>query len=281
MRKSGRFLIYFFIVSLIVIGGLFGIYFLFLGQAFADRGVSENVMPAVVTVGGKSVDVKYYNDKFICSSESKVVDLPPSSVGMFPLLLRNTKNTCNKATDFIGVERFLDAFLYGEAGIASPAKSSSRENPFLTHHPGLRRLRKLARENIPLDRSNAFFWWMFPLPIATPSRGFTYALFWGDFLELQTAASRRGLDFVELFGEGIDLTLSLNGRRKVDEKEGKEADIHKFNEQDHVFVKAYMSLQCIKLYTNNDQRLLKHELALKAFMNEHIIRYPSDYKCSQ
>ena len=273
--RSGRFLIYFLIVSFVVISSLFGIYYLFLGQAFADRGLSENVLPTVFTSGANIPDMKQFNDRFLCSSKDKVVDLPPFSVGMFPNFLNNTKNTCNKSVEFIGIERFLDAFLYGESGVATPATAKSKETPFLTHHPGLYRLRKLVAENSVLDRSNAFFWWMFPLPIATPSRGFTYALFWGDFLELQKASSRRGLDFVSLFAEGIRVLLLLNGAKEP----GTAQAIHSFNEQDHVFVKAYMSLQCAKVYTK-DPRLGETESSLKSFLNTHKIRYPTDYTCS-
>lgn len=280
--RSGRLLIYFFVAAIVVIATFFGIYKLFLGQAFADRGFSENVMPTIVS--SKKTDLHRFNELFNCKSHSKVVDIPAFSVGMFPYLLKNTENTCNRAPDFIGVERFLDAFLYGEAGIAKAANAKSKETPFLTHHPGLFRLKKMVTENIPLDRSNSFFWWMFPLPIATPSRGFTYSIFWGDFVELMAAAERRNLDFVKLFGEGIQALLTLNGWIPEDSaRQGKQSEkesVHNFSEQDHVFVKAYMSLQCVKLYSK-DGRLSTHEDSLKSFMKQHTIRYPADYNCMQ
>ncbi len=275
--RSGRLLVYFFAAAFVVIASLFGIYELFLNQAFADRGSSENFMPTVITTrSANSADMERFNRLFNCRSKSKVVDLPAFSVGMFSHFLKNTENTCNRAPDFIGAERFLDAFLYGEAGIAKPATTKSKETPFLTHHPGLFRLRKMIAEGTTLDRSNSFFWWMFPLPIATPSRGFSYTVFWGDFASLKAAASRRKLDFVQLFGEAIQLLLTLNGWT-VQEKQ---KSIHKFNEQDHVFVKAYMSLQCLKMYSK-DERLIVHENDLKAFMKARIIRYPSNYDCNQ
>jgi hypothetical protein len=271
--RSGLFLVYFFVFAFVAIAALFVIYHLFLGQALADRGVSENLMPVVVNA--RTIDLDRFNELFNCKSKSKVVDLPHSLAGMFPYLLKNTQNTCNRASDFIGAERFLDAFLYGEAGISKPATAKSKETPFLTHHPGLLRLRKLVAGDICFDRSNSFFWWMFPLPIATPSRGFSYTIFWGDFEELSVAAERRNLDFVQLFGEGIQLFLKLNGLKS----DGNET-VHRFSEQDHVFVKAFMSLQCMKFYTK-DQRLNSHEETLTAFMKERIIRYPTDYQCVQ
>lgn len=278
-QRGKRILIYLLVAAFLSIAVFFGIYKLFLGQAFADRGVSENTTPILYTPSQKP-DLEYYAAKFTCDAQEKLDDLPSFSVGIFPFTIPNTQNSCNRAADFIGVEGFLDAFLYGETGIGKPARATSKVTVFSEHHPGLYGLRKLHSEGKSLDRSIVFYWWMFPLPMACPNRGFSYTLFWGDFVKLEDAARARGLDFVALFMEGVELLLELNGWNPLNPpKKPSLDDQNSYLQLNHVFVKAWMSVRCMRIYVPDEASLEDSEKQLVSFMKAHLIRYPAEYSC--
>lgn len=280
LQRGKIILFYLLITAILLIGIFFGIYKLFLGQAFADRGVSENTPPSLYSVSSKP-DMETYVAKFSCDSQEKITDLPPFSVGMFPFTVKNSRNTCNRAADFIGIDGFLDAFLYGEAGIAKPAKATSKLTPFSEHHPGLYGLRKFHSDGKSLDRSIVFYWWMFPIPLACPNRGFSYTLFWGDYVKLEEAAQVRGFDFVALFVEGIELLLKLNDWDSLNSpKKPSSDDQNNYIQFNHVFVKAFLSVRCMRLYASDKPSLEESERQLLSFMNSHLIRYPAGYNCS-
>lgn len=171
--------------------------------------------------------------------------------------------------------------MYGEAGITKPAKATSKVTAFSEHHPGLYGLRKLHSEGMSLDRSIVFYWWLFPVPLACPNRGFSYTLFWGDFVKLEEAARVRGLDFVTLFVEGIELLLKLNGWDSLNPpKKPSLNDQNSYVQLNHVFVKAFLSVRCMRVYAPDKPSLEESERHLVSFMNAHLIRYPADYNCS-
>ena len=249
---------YLIIFGIITIGAAFLCYYYLVGQAFADRGVAENAVPMLYSPSNSQRDqlLRSVNGRFKCSSPQKIDVSHFNSVGMFPFLLENHKDTCNRAADFVGYDRFLDAILHGERQLGVPA-SSSKLTSYGHHHPGLETLKNLLERGDKFDRSVEFYWWMFPVPIGIPNRGFSYAIFQGDYENLKKAAKARGFIFDEIYLAGLKVFFSFQGW-DIEKAEQIKNLKFQYDERDHIVAKAWISLKCFCEYQSerNENRQL-------------------------
>lgn len=269
--------------------GLFALLFAFsfykflVGQAFADRGVVENVVPTLYSPRNEEKDqlLDSVNERFKCRNQHLIDISHINSIGMFPYLLKNNQNTCNRAADFVGYDGFLDAMLHGEKHLGIPAKSSKSAS-YDHHHPGLEILKKLLDKNEKFDPAVEFYWWMFPIPMGIPNRGFSYAIFQGDYENLKKAAQERDLHFQTIYLDGIKIFLALQGW-DTDRAQPLKSSKFSYDERDHIVTKVWISLKCFIEYegTNENQRYLQYKSSLESFMRRNLIRYPADFICIQ
>ena len=251
-------------------------------QAFGDRGTARNAIPTLFSSPTESKEalMKSVNDRFKCLNSHKIDVSHFNSIGMFPYLLENTEQTCNKAADFVGYDKFIDAMLHGEQHLGIPA-TSSKSASYDHHHPGLEILKSLLKKGEKFDRSVEFYWWMFPVPIGIPNRGFAYAIYQGDIKGLQMAASQRGLSFESLFLEGIKVFMEFQG---WDIEKAQNYRNFTYDEKDHIVTKVWISLKCFTEYffeedNNKNKNASLYKQNLETFMNTKLIRYPIDFKC--
>lgn len=261
-------------ISLIILTFIF--YKILESQAFGDRGVARNALPTLFSNDSKSNLLISVNERFKCKNSHKIDLAHFNSVGMFPYLLENAAETCNKAADFVGYDKFIDAMLYGEAHLGIPASSSKSASNY--HHPGLEILKLLLKKGEKFDRSVEFYWWMFPVPMGFPNRGFAYAVYQGDIVGLQDAAKQRGLVFDEIFLEGIKVFMKLQG---WDIEKEQEISNFTYDEKDHVVTKVWISLKCFTEYFDNHSTAKFYKQSLETFMNNKLIRYPNDFSCKK
>lgn len=249
----------------------FILYKLLVGQAFADRGQAENVVPQLfqLDLARKRELLESVQERFKCSHKHKIDVAHFNSVGMFPYLLKNGPDTCNRASDFVGYDRFIDAMLHGEEHLGIPAKSSSYDH----HHPGLEILKGILEKDKKYDRSVEFYWWMFPVPMGIPNRGFAFAIFQGDFEGLRNAASKRNLNFDVLFLEGIKVFMAFQGWEIETAQPFKSFS---YDERDHIMTKAWISLKC---FDQNNPLAAQYKNSMETFMKLKNIRYPVDFQC--
>lgn len=111
-------------ISLIILA--FILYKILEGQAFGDRGISKNAVPTLYSPPlseTKEFLMKSINERFKCTKLHKLDVSHFNSIGMFPYLLQNSRETCNMAADFVGYDKFIDAMLHGEKHLGIPADS--------------------------------------------------------------------------------------------------------------------------------------------------------------
>lgn len=274
-------------ISLIIISFL--LYRFLLLQAFSDRGVSRNFIPAHIVGSSNKMKENVLltaQQYFKCTNPRKVDISHFNSVGMFPYLLKSDLDTCNKSTDFVGYEKFISAMLHGEEHLGRPA-SSSKSLSYNHHHPGLQLLKSLLEAKKKYDRSVEFYWWIFPVPMGIPNRGLSYAIFKGDYAGLEKAARQiSGSSFFDILTDGLKVFAALQGWDLESGKPFKESPLS-YDEKDHVVTKAWISIHCFHNYilgTDYDQRekvnkLLHYKASLETFMQSKLIRYPSDFSC--
>lgn len=246
------------------------------GQAFGDRGTAKNAVPTLFSPPlneSKESLMKSVNERFKCTNPHKIDVAHFNPVGMFPYLLQNTLETCNKAADFVGYNKFIDAMLHGEKHLGIPA-DSSKSSSYDHHHPGLEILKGLLEMGEKFDRSVEFYWWMFPAPMGIPNRGFAYAIYRGDVEGLQLAAKQRGLVFEDIYLEGLKVFMKFQG---WDLETSQNNPNFNYDFKDHIVTKAWISLKCFDEYTNGNFKLYRESLEM--FMNQKLIRYPADLKC--
>lgn len=259
-------------IFIVIIAFIF--YQILVGQAFADRGQAENVVPQLfqLDLAGKKDLLESVQERFKCSQKNKLDLSHFNSVGMFPFLLKNGPETCNRASDFVGYDRFIDAMLHGEEHLGIPAKSS-KSTSYDHHHPGLEILKGILEKDKKYDRSVEFYWWMFPIPMGIPNRGFAYAIFQGDIEGLRNAASKRNLNFDNLFLEGIKVFMALQGWNIETAQPFKS---YSYDERDHIITKAWISLKC---FSQNGLVWTQSKNNMETFMKLKNIRYPDDFQC--
>lgn len=274
-QKRRKIFIYFLASGIIIIIFAFILYKVLESQAFGDRGTARNVLPTLFTNDTKETLIESVNDRFKCSSSHKIDISHFNSVGMFPYLLNNTMQTCNKATDFVGYDKFIDVMLYGEVHLGIPAVSSKSAS-YDHHHPGLEILKSLLEKGEKFDRSVEFYWWMFPVPIGIPNRGFAYAIYQGDIDGLEIAAKSRGLVFKNLFLEGIKVFMNFQGWNI---ETGQKISNFVYDEKDHIITKVWISLKCFTEYFGQEMTAKIYKENLENFMNRKLIRYPNDFQC--
>jgi hypothetical protein len=285
-QKRRKQFIYLTLLGIFFVVCAFLFYELLIGQAFADRGVSENVLPVMYSsqdANGKIALLSSVQERFKCSNNHKVDVSHFNSVGMFPYLLRNGPDICNRASDFVGYDQFIDAMLHGERNLGQPA-STSKPSPFNHHHPGLEALREMYVKGEKIDRSVDFYWWIFPVPMGMPNRGFSYAIFQGDLEGLHQAAHRKGFQFVDLLTEGLKLFMALQGWDiELSKPASSSKSTHQFtyDDRDHIVTKAWISFKCFSEYLQDNQKISLYKKSLETFMKTRLIRYPADYKCNQ
>ena len=270
-RKLFIYLLGFGVLSIVF---AFIFYQLLVGQAFADRGRADNVLPQLFTPdhAQKLQLLESVQERFKCSQTHKIDLAHFNSVGMFPFLLKNSPDTCNKATDFVGYDRFIDAMLHGEEHLGVPA-NSSKSSSYDHHHPGLETLKALLKKGEKYDRSVEFYWWMFPIPMGIPNRGFAYAVFHGDLEGLRKAANQRNLSFGELFLDGVKVFMAFQGWN-IDTSQMLKT--FSYDGKDHVMLKAWISLKCFSEY---DFTMSQYKTSMETFMKLKNIRYPIDFQC--
>lgn len=254
-------------------------YKLLVGQAFADRGQAENVVPQFFQsdLAGKRELLESVQDRFKCSHKHKVDLAHFNSVGMFPFLLKNSADTCNRATDFVGYDRFIDAMLHGEEHLGIPAKSSQYTS-YDHHHPGLEILKGILEKAEKYDQSVEFYWWMFPIPMGIPNRGFAYAIFQGDLEGLRNAARNRNLNFDSLFLEGLKVFMAFQGWDIESAQPSKSS--FSYDEKDHIMTKAWISVKCFNQNDSSTAAAQQYKSSMETFMKSNNVRYPVDFQCS-
>ena len=275
--KRRKYFIYLLGFGIFLVLFAFLFYRILVGQAFADRGQAENVVPRLFTSSdqsGKSEFLESVQERFKCSQRHKIDLAHLNSVGMFPFILKNSPDTCNRAADFVGYDRFIDAMLHGEEHLGIPAKSS-KSTSYDHHHPGLEILKGILEKGQKYDRSVEFYWWMFPVPMGIPNRGFAYAIFQGDLKGLRNAAYSRNLNFDNLFLEGVKVFMTFQGWDIENSQIIKDFD---YDERDHIVTKAWISLKCFSEYEQN-ALMSKYKNNLESFMKLKNIRYPADFPC--
>lgn len=275
--KRRKYFIYLLGFGIFLVLFAFLFYRILVGQAFADRGQAENVVPRLFTSSdqsGKSEFLESVQERFKCSQRHKIDLAHFNSVGMFPFILKNSPDTCNRAADFVGYDRFIDAMLHGEEHLGIPAKSS-KSTSYDHHHPGLEILKGILEKGQKYDRSVEFYWWMFPVPMGIPNRGFAYAIFQGDLKGLRNAAYSRNLNFDNLFLEGVKVFMTFQGWDIENSQIIKDFD---YDERDHIVTKAWISLKCFSEYEQN-ALMSKYRNNLESFMKLKNIRYPADFPC--
>lgn len=275
--KRRKYFIYLLGFGIFLVLFAFLFYRILVGQAFADRGQAENVVPRLFTSSdqsGKSEFLESVQERFKCSQRHKIDLAHFNSVGMFPFILKNSPDTCNRAADFVGYDRFIDAMLHGEEHLGIPAKSS-KSTSYDHHHPGLEILKGILEKGQKYDRSVEFYWWMFPVPMGIPNRGFAYAIFQGDLKGLRNAAYSRNLNFDNLFLEGVKVFMTFQGWDIENSQIIKDFD---YDERDHIVTKAWISLKCFSEYEQN-ALMSKYKNNLESFMKLKNIRYPADFPC--
>jgi hypothetical protein len=276
LQKRRKIFVYLLASGIISIIFAFILYKVLESQAFGDRGTAKNVMPTLFTNESKEELIKSINERFKCSSHHEIDVSQFNSVGMFPYLLKNTVETCNKAADFVGYDKFIDAMLHGEKHLGIPA-TSSKSASYNHHHPGLEILKNLLERGEKFDRSVEFYWWMFPVPMGIPNRGFAYAIYQGDLEGLQSAAKSRGLVFENIYLEGIKVFLKFQG---WDIETVEKFSNFTYDEKDHIVTKVWISLKCFSEYFDKEATDAKfYKESLEIFMNQKLIRYPTDFKC--
>lgn len=257
-----------------------------IGKAFSDRGQSRSAAPIIHT-RDPVFDPKAYSEQFSCKSPARVVNLSDNIIGMYPFLLSNHKGVCNRSIDFVGYGCFLDAVLYGEASVGQPCTSEKAQS---ARNPGLYALKQMVKERRHPDHSAEFHWWLFPVPMAMPDRGFSYALFQGDFYNLvRHARNERNTDYLDVFLEGLDVFLALQGWNLHLSRPNKEK-VKVYEARDHVVTKAWISLICIVDYAKDPMadslitvkqrtQLTLGQQSLETFMTTKQIRYPVGFLC--
>lgn len=277
LQKSRKIFVYLLASGITLIIFAFILYKVLESQAFGDRGRAKNVMPILFTNESKEQLMESVNERFKCSYSHKIDISHFNTVGMFPYLLKNTAETCNKAADFVGYNKFIDAMLHGEQHLGIPA-TSSKSASYDHHHPGLEILKSLLEKGEKFDRSVEFYWWMFPVPMGIPNRGFAYAIYQGDLEGLQTAAKARGLVYKTLFLEGIKVFMKFQGWNI---ETVQIFPNFTYDEKDHVITKVWISLKCFTEYFDHETKAKRYKENLEIFMNQKLIRYPTDFKCKQ
>ena len=275
--KRRKYFIYLLGFGIFLVLFAFLFYRILVGQAFADRGQAENVVPQLFTASdqsGKGKLLESVQERFKCSQKHKIDLAHFNSAGMFPFLLKNSPDTCNRAADFVGYDRFIDAMLHGEEHLGIPAKSS-KSTSYDHHHPGLEILKGILEKGQNYDRSVEFYWWMFPVPMGIPNRGFAYAIFQGDLEGLRNAANSRNLNFDNLFLEGLKVFMTFQG---WDIENSQIIKDFEYDERDHIVTKAWISLKCFNEYEQN-ALMSKYKNNLESFMKLKNIRYPADFPC--
>lgn len=276
-RKSRYF--YLLSVGTVLIAFVFLVYQLLVGQAFADRGLAKNSVPIFFSPHDsfKASLLESTNEYFKCSN-NRTVDISHfNSVGMFPYLIKNGPGQCNKAADFVGYDNFISAMLHGERHFGIPAKAYKPSST--NHHPGLEELNRLLAGKEKYDRSVEFYWWMFPIPMGIPNRGFAYAIFQGDIKGLQKAAKVRNLTFEHLILDSLKVFMALQGW-DIEASIPFKASKYSYDERDHVITKAWISLKCFSEYPEMiDSKIIQYKESLETFMAKYLIRYPADYSC--
>lgn len=267
--------------GIVLIFSAFIFYKILIGKAFADRGRAESIVPEFYSTNrerAKEMLLESVQKGFNCAQKNKFDVAHFNSVGMFPYLLKNGPQTCNKASDFVGYKRFIDAMLYGEDHLGEPATaSSSKSLNFNHHHPGLGILENMIKRGEKYDRSVEFYWWMFPVPMGTPNRGFAYAIFQGDFNGLREEAKTRNLNFDSLFLDGLKVFMKLQG---WDIETSRSIESYSYDEKDHIVTKAWISLKCFSEYrAEGDNLFYRYKINLENFMKIKNIRYPKDFPC--
>ena len=278
-KRQRRQKIFFYLLAsgITVIAFAFILYKVLESQAFGDRGIARNVLPTLFTNESKETLIESVSARFKCSNSHKIDVSHFNSVGMFPYLLKNTLETCNKAADFVGYDKFIDVMLHGERHLGIPAVSSKSAS-YDHHHPGLEILKSLLEKGEKFDRSVEFYWWMFPVPIGIPNRGFAYAIYQGDLEGLETAAKSRGLVFKNIFLEGIKVFMKFQGWNI---KTGQNFKNFVYDEKDHIVTKVWISLKCFTEYFDHEMTAKIYKENLEIFMNQKLIRYPNDFKCKE
>ena len=276
-QKRQRIFFYLLTSGITLITFAFILYKVLESQAFGDRGTARNVLPTLFTNDSKVTLIESVNDRFKCSNSYKIDVSHFNSVGMFPYLLKNNVETCNKAADFVGYDKFIDVMLHGERHLGIPAVSSKSAS-YDHHHPGLEILKSLLEKGEKFDRSVEFYWWMFPVPIGIPNRGFAYAIYQGDLEGLEIAAKSRGLIFKNIFLEGIKVFMKFQGWNI---KTGQNFKNFVYDEKDHIVTKVWISLKCFTEYFDHEMTAKIYKENLEIFMNQKLIRYPNDFKCKE
>ena len=114
-----------------------------------------------------------------------------------------------------------------------------------------------------------------------PNRGFAYAIFQGDLDGLKNAATKRNLNFYNIFLEGIKVFMTFQGWNI--ETSSQSSKFFEYDERDHIITKAWISLKCFSEYddqsNNHFTHLQKYKSSMEAFMKLKNIRYPVDFQC--
>lgn len=276
--KRRKYFIYSLGSGIFLILSAFIFYKTLIGKAFADRGQAESSLPDLFSAqqDEKQKLLESVQEKFKCSQKNKFDVAHFNSVGMFPYLLKNGPQTCNKASDFVGYDGVIDAMLYGEDNLGVPAKSSKLLNfDYHHHHPGLIILKESLKKGKKYDRSVEFYWWMFPVPMGIPNRGFAYAIFQGDYEGLRKAANSRNLNFDNLFLEGFKVFMTFQGWNIETSQLIK---TFSYDEKDHIVTKAWIALKCFCEWGNNT--FVQYKISLEVFMKIKNIRFPNDFQCN-
>jgi hypothetical protein len=298
-RRKSRYRIFLtiIVVAALLVGVMSVCYWVFCNQAFGDKGLASTKLPSVYEAPSLAITRLKLGQQFANKHSSTADTIVFPCLGCYPLI-PNSFETRNKSKQFVGYSAFLDAMQFGERlssnGIFKPAVFASATH---SSRPGIVALRKalsasnsssVAGEELPAPITSPFYieyhWWLFPTPATSPTKGMKYTIFAGDFKELIELASKRGFDFMERYFEGLTLALDRSGVNL--QENGKDLG-SKVIGPHHVLLKAWMSLSCTIAYLSSIKEADAEKLVkchgylnrLQQFMNQHLIRYPADWKC--